>query len=148
MKAREGVALALLLLGCERRPELTPEGALMTWVNAMNASRSDASQRRAAFDLLAPAARRNLAARAARASQFAGRPVEPWEMLAPGRFSLRFSIDPANLRVELQGDRATVQANGPGGDHADVPMVREGNAWRVDLALPPPAQGTPPDAGR
>ena len=148
-RARRGAWLAglVLSLGCRHTPDDTPEGALLAWTSAMNASRSDLSQRRVAYGLLAQSARNALTDRAARASQFASRALEPWELLAPGRFSLRFSIDPSNLRAEVQGDRATVLANGHGGDHADVPMVREDGHWRVDLALPTPERARPRDAG-
>jgi hypothetical protein len=128
--------LLLALPGCRRDPQATPEGALTAWVSAMNASRSDLSARRRAYDLLAEPARTSLTERAARASQLSGREIEPWEMLAPGRFAMRFPLDPERLRARVKGDRAVVVAHGHGDDRAEVPMVRENGQWRVDLELP------------
>lgn len=129
-------ALVLGAAGCHREAEDTPETALTTWVNAMNASRSDILARRRAFDLLSNRARESLTERAARASQLSGRDLQPWEMLAPGRFAMRFAFDPDGLETRLDGEHATVIARARAGDHAEVPMVHEQGHWRVDLALP------------
>jgi hypothetical protein len=128
--------IAFALAACRRAPEETPESVLTAWVNAMNASRSDIEARRRAYELLSDAARASLADRAARASQLSGRDLQPWEMLAPGRFAMRFAFDPEGLRTRVEGDHATVTARGPQGDRASVPMVRENGHWHVDLALP------------
>jgi hypothetical protein len=128
--------LFALLAHCGRDPQATPEGALAAWVAAMNDSRTDITARRRAYDLLAQPARASLAERAARASQLSGREIQPWEMLAPGRFAMRFDLGPEGLQASVQGERATVIVRGPAGERAEVPMVREGERWRVDLALP------------
>ncbi|MBL8679610.1 MAG: hypothetical protein JNK05_10615 [Myxococcales bacterium] len=145
------IALALMVLvsvGCDRPQDETPEDALSAWVAAMNGSRGDPSTRRRAYDLLSQRTRENLARRAAVAAQLSGREVKAWEMLAPGRFALRFSFDRQALRARVEGDRAVVIARGPRTEVAEVPMVREEGRWRVDLALPEPAgplrlQGSP-----
>lgn len=131
------LSLAIGIAGCDRDPRSTPEEALAAWVAAMNASRTDISARRQAYDLLAQRARASLQERAARASQLSGLDIQPWEMLAPGRFALRFTFDPRRLRATITGHRAVVTVVGPGGDRASVPMVREDGQWRVDLTLPP-----------
>ncbi len=128
--------LALIALGCRREPEDTPESVLSAWVAAMNASRSDVDARRRAYPLLSARARELLTERAARASQLSGRDLQPWEMLAPGRFAMRFAFDPDGLETRIEGDRATVTARGRSGERAGVPMVREQGHWRVDLTLP------------
>ncbi|MEI8254997.1 MAG: hypothetical protein WCJ30_04930 [Deltaproteobacteria bacterium] len=130
------VALGSTAPGCHREPEDTPETVLSAWVSAMNASRSDVDARRRAYPLLSSRARDSLTERAARASQLSGRDVQPWEMLAPGRFAMRFAFDPDGLEARVEGEHATVTARGRSGDHAEVPMVREQGHWRVDLTLP------------
>lgn len=149
--ARAIVAMAMIVfasLGCDRPQDETPEDALSNWVAAMNGSRGDPSTRRRAFELLSLRARENLARRAAVAAQLSGREVKAWEMLAPGRFAMRFSFDRQALRARTNGDRAVVIARGPRTEVAEVPMVREEGRWRVDLSLPEPAgplrlQGSP-----
>lgn len=103
----------------------------------MNSSRSDIEARRRAYDVLSDRARESLTERAARASQLSGRDLQPWEMLAPGRFAMRFAFDPDGLETHIDGDHAMVTARARAGDHAEVPMVREHGHWRVDLSLPP-----------
>lgn len=131
------VLAGLALPGCERDPQDSPEGALAQWVAAMNASRSDISARRRAYELLSDPARASLGERAARASQLSGRDIQPWEMLAPGRFTLHIPFDPEALVATTTGDHAIIVARGRAGDRAEVPMVREAGHWRVDLTLPP-----------
>lgn len=142
-RARSGwlalCAALLILCACGQRREDAPEDALAQWVDAMNGSRADPATRRRAYELLARATRENLARRAAVASQLSGREVKPWEMLAPGRFALRFAFDRQALRARIDGDRATVTARGPRAEVAEVPLVREEGRWRVNLALPEPA---------
>lgn len=136
MRLTLSLVFALGAVACQREPEDTPETALTIWVNAMNASRSDIQARHRAYDLLSNRARESLTERAARASQLSGRDLQPWEMLAPGRFAMRFAFDPDGLETHIDGDRATVTARARAGDHAEVPMIREQGHWHVDLALP------------
>jgi len=127
------------LTQCSSPRSNAPEDALAAWVAAMNESRRDPSMRRQAFELLSQRAKDNLSRRAAVAGQLSGRDIKPWEMLAPGRFALRFPFDRQRLRARIEGDRATVTARGPRAEVAEVPMVWEQGQWRVDLALPEPA---------
>ncbi|MDP3274898.1 MAG: hypothetical protein Q8Q09_06840 [Deltaproteobacteria bacterium] len=131
------LAVSVQLLAC-RGGDDGPEEALATWVAAMNATRSNPDARAQAFALLSLRAQQNLRQRAQTAAQLSGREIKPWEMLAPGRFALRFAFDRGRLRTRLEGDRATVTARGTHAEVAEVPMVREEGRWRVALVLPEP----------
>jgi hypothetical protein len=132
------LALALALAACDAaRPANTPAGAVAAFVSAVESAERDPAQRRRVYELLSQRARAGLDERAARASQVSGRTLAPWEMIAPGRLRLRVSVAPDALTARESGDRAVVTARGRAGGVADVPLVREGGRWRVDLALPP-----------
>ena len=115
----------------------SPSEVLRQFLAAMDRSASDARALRTAYELLASPAQRALEARAARVKSLAGQQLEPWQMLAQGRFRLRFS--PASrrgMRETIQGDRATVTVAGAGpGERAEVPLVRENGRWRLSLEL-------------
>ena len=144
MPARAAALLALALAACDAaRAADTPAGAVSAFASAVEAAERDASQRRRVYDLLSQRGRTALEERAARASQVSGRPMEPWEMIAPGRIRLRLTPSPDALTARESGDRAVVTARGRAGGVADVPLVREGGRWRVDLALPPIAAPGP-----
>ena len=158
---RRALALALPLVslaaGCARgAPDATPEGAVRLWLEKMETSTEDPRAMREAFVLLGPAARANLDERAQRASRVQGRRVEAYEMLAEGRFGLKFR--PKAMVSHIEGDRATVEVTGddPVREHARVLCAREprgqepgepgeherdhapgkGGAWRVEPELP------------
>ena len=78
--------------------------------NRMEASDDDAQAIREAYALLGPAARANLGERAERASRLEGHRVEPWDMLAEGRFGLKFR--PKSMVSHIEGDVATVSVTG------------------------------------
>jgi hypothetical protein len=131
-------AAVVLVAACSRpAPDATPEGAVRTWLDRMEASDGDAQAIRDAYGLLGPAARANLRERADRASRLEGHHVEPWEMLAEGRFGLKFR--PKSLVAHVEGDTATVAVTGtePLSEHAVVRCAREAAAWRVEPDLPP-----------
>ena len=141
---RSRAAWALLLLGsasCSRpAPDASPEGAVRAWLDRMEASDEDALAIRDAYGLLGPAARANLVERAERASRLEGHRVEPWDMLAEGRFGLKFR--PKSMVSHVEGDRATVAVTGeePLTEHAMVHCARVAGppvAWRVEPELPP-----------
>jgi hypothetical protein len=127
--------------GCSSSPasgaQRTPSETLRQFLAAMDQSASDDRALRVAYQLLASPAQKVLETRAARVKSLAGQSLEPWQMLAQGRFRLRFS--PASrrgMRETIEGDRATVTVTGTGPDeHADVPLVREEGEWRVALVL-------------
>ena len=105
------------------------------WIDRMSAQEVDPSEARAAYALLSKGTHEALEKRAERASLIEGHRVDAHEVLAPGRFGLRFS--PKHFATTITGDTATVVVTGDEAtDRATVRCVKEGSAWRVDLALP------------
>ena len=133
------LALGLAVGGfaCARpAPDATPEGAVHLWLDRMEESAEDRRAAREAYALLGPRARANLEERAARASRVHGRQVEPHEMLAEGRFGLRFR--PKSMSATVQGQDAVVEVRGssPESEHASVRCHFESTGWRVEPDLP------------
>jgi hypothetical protein len=127
----------LLAIACSRPPpDATPDGAVRLWLDKMEAATDDPRAMRDAWTLLGPVARANLQARAERASRVEGRRVEPFEMLAEGRFGLSFR--PKSMTPTIKGDRASVEVTGsdPTNEHATVQCAHEANGWRVEPDLP------------
>jgi hypothetical protein len=129
-------AAALLVAACSRpAPDATPEGVVRLWLEKMEAQPDDTRASREAFLLLGPQARANLEKRAERASRSMGRRVEPYEMLAEGRFGLKFR--PKTMTSSIAGDRATVDVVGSeASERATVICAREPGGWRVEPELP------------
>jgi hypothetical protein len=152
--------LALFATGCSRSaPDATPDGAVRVWLDRMEESDDDPRAIRDAYGLLGPAAHANLEERAARASRLEGHRVEPWEMLAEGRFGLKFR--PKAMVAKIEGETASVFVTGdePLTEHALVHCARASGtsvAWRVEPDLPPvpplpqrePDPARPKDEGR
>jgi hypothetical protein len=137
-----GLALSVALFaGCSSltgsAAQRSPTEVVRQFLDAMTQSVSDERALRTAYELLASPAQKSLEARAARVKSLAGQSLEPWQMLAQGRFRLRFS--PASrrgMRETINGDRATVTVTGTGPDErAEVPLVREHGQWRLSLVL-------------
>jgi hypothetical protein len=133
------VFLTALALACSRPPpDATPEGALREWIDKMGAERDGPRQEgsaRAAYALLSAGTHEKLEKRAERSSRSEGHHVEPWDVLAPGRFALKFR--PTHLTSTVSGDTATVRVTGDAPeDLAVMHCAREGKAWRVVLDLP------------
>ena len=128
--------LALFSAGCSRAaPDATPEGAVRLFVEKMESGAEDPRAMREAYGLLGPHARANLKERADRASKGQGRRYEPFEMLAEGRFGLKFR--PKTMVPKIDGDDAFVEVRGDGPEErATVHCTREGLAWRVEPELP------------
>ena len=141
--------LVLALAGCAHKPaDATPDGAVRELLERVQHMESDPSATKAVLNLLSASARTNLAERARRATSTSGRDVPPEEMLAPGRFSLRF--EPRRMRARISDARAIVDVTGidPETDHAQVPCVLEDGRWKVEIALPPlPPVERRPEAG-
>lgn len=129
-------------LGCSRAaPDATPEGAVRLFVEKMESSVEDGHAVKEAYALLGPVARANLEERAQRASRGQGRRHEAWEMLAEGRFGLKFR--PSRMTSRVNGDQATVDVLGESPeDKASVRCARENGAWKVEPELPEPAAPT------
>jgi hypothetical protein len=133
------LAIAVSAVACRHAPpDATPEGAVKLFLEDMEAAADDTRVMRKAYDLLGPAARANLGERARRTSRLQGRQVQPWEMLAAGRFGLVFR--PKAMRSAVVGDRAAVEVLGsdPQNEHASVACVRESGLWRIEPGLPEP----------
>jgi len=135
-KALCALAFALAMFACTRAaPDATPEGAVRLFVEKMESGAEDPRAMRDAYQLLGPHARANLKERADRASKGQGRRYEPHEMLAEGRFGLKFR--PKTMTAKIEGDESFVEVRGDGPEErATVHCVREVNAWRVEPELP------------
>jgi hypothetical protein len=141
------IALLALVVACSHpSADATPDGAVRQWLDRMEASSDDPHAIREAYDLLGPKARATLEDRAKRTSQLQGHRFEPWEMLAAGRFGMRFR--PKSMKALVADNHATVQIFGdePDSERANVQCVLEGAAWRVEPDLPamftlPPREG-------
>lgn len=134
------VGVCCWVAACEQTEETTvrtPEDTVQRFVERMRAVHGDPVAAKAAYELLWEEAKRNLAERAKRASAVAGRAVAPEEMLAPSRFSVRFI--PKHFTSRIQGNWAVVAMSGdtPDVGQRRVQCVREGEAWKIVLKLPP-----------
>jgi hypothetical protein len=133
------LGMAAAGIACSRPPaDATPDGAVRLFLDEMEAATDDARETRHAYDLLGPSARANLKERARRTSRLQGRQVEPWDMLAAGRFGVAFR--PQTMRSKVVGERASVEVLGadPQGERATVLCVREPGGWRIEPELPEP----------
>ena len=133
---RLALLLVTLLLACSRPPpDGTPEGVVRLWLEKMEIAESDTRAMKEAYGLMGPKARANLKERAERASKGQGRRYEPYEMLAEGRFGLRFR--PRTMTTRIEGDEAVVDVKGEGADeHAQVKCTREAQLWRIEPEVP------------
>jgi hypothetical protein len=125
-------------------PNETPEGAVREFVERMQGFAGDESDAKVLFDLLSQRARQNLEHRADRYGAASGKQIAPWAMIAPGRLAPRFL--PRAYSSQIVGKYALVEVVGVSDDQrAQVPCVREEEAWRVDLVLPelPPIEKRP-----
>jgi len=124
------------LLGCEEEAsDGEPDRVVAEFIQRMQRVHGERKAARAAYDLLWSDARRNLAERAKRASDVAGREIAPEEMLPPSRFSLHHK--PRQYAVRVDGDWAEVTVTGEDAAVDRVKCVREDGKWRVVLELPP-----------
>lgn len=126
----------LVLAGCEEEgSDSEPDRLVAEFIGRMQRVHGERKAARAAYELLWSDARRNLAERAKRASDVAGREIAPEEMLPPSRFSLHHK--PQRYEAHVDGDWAEVSVSSDGGSVDRVKCVREDGKWRVVLELPP-----------
>jgi hypothetical protein len=140
MASRRDVLSALgalaLTCGCEEEgSDSEPDRLVAEFVTRMQRVHGERKAARAAYDLLWSDARRNLAERAKRASDVAGREIAPEEMLPPSRFSLHHK--PRRYESRIDADWAEVTITSEDGAVDRVKCVREDGKWRVVLELPP-----------
>jgi hypothetical protein len=128
--------LTALILSCSRPPpDATPEGALREWLDRMDASITDPKKAKDAYALLDKTTQDKLSKRAERSSRIEGHRVEPYEVLAEGRFALRFRLK--HVTTAISGNTAIVSVTGDEPmDVANIKCVKEGTVWRVALELP------------
>ena len=134
---KAGVSAALgLAVACSRpAPDATPEGAVRLWLARMEEAADDRRAASEAFALLGPKARANLEERAARARRVHGRQVEAYEMVAEGRFGLRFR--PLTMSSTRNGDDAMVEVvGGAPQERATLRCRFDGTGWRVEPSFP------------
>jgi hypothetical protein len=135
VKAAIAVLLLVFSCACSRAaPGTTPDGAVRLWIERMEDAAVDPAAAKEAFGLLSSATRQNLEARAARDAPRLGRRLAAYEMLAEGRFGLRFR--PKTFRTQIDGAHATVEVRGEPGEEATVMVTREPQGWRLELELP------------
>jgi hypothetical protein len=117
-------------------PNATPEGAVRAWLEHMEESMGSPAEAKEAYALLGPRTQTNLEARAERTSKVEGRRAQAFEMLAEGRFGLKFR--PKAMRAVIVGDDATVDVTGddPSTERAKVVCVKEPDGWHVEADLP------------
>lgn len=131
-----GASALVPLLGCEEEgSDSEPDRLVAEFIARMQRVHGERKAARAAYDVLWSDARRNLAERAKRASDVAGREIAPEEMLPPSRFSLQRK--PRHYEARVDGDWAEVSITSDGGGVDRVKCVREDGKWRVVLELPP-----------
>ena len=131
-------ALLLLASGCGSSDADGPSETLSRFLETMDRSNVYESARKEAYAMLDDGAQQALAERAQRAALVSGREFAAWDMLAPGRFRLRFvPAEHGGMRATVTGDHAVVQVvSDDGKDKVSVPMLRQDGRWRVQLGVP------------
>jgi hypothetical protein len=99
---------------------------------------TDEEALRDAYALLSATTQASLRERADLAASLAGGDYEPWSVLIPGRFRLRFTPVAFDEAIHPgQPRRATVTVRGRNANEvAEVPLVEEDGSWRIPLDIP------------
>lgn len=137
VRAAYGLLLLFAAACGDAEDERTPSVVLEDFLETMDRSATSEDALAEAYALLDPADQRALSARAEQAELLTGRDFEPWQMLAQGRFRLRFApAERAGMKSEIKGDAAVVRVvSEDGRSRAEVPMVRHQGRWRVRLGV-------------
>jgi len=142
------VLLALSTMSaCSKRPrDATPEGTVETFLRELDEAPRDPSAAARAYALLDPATRESLRVRAERARALTGQRATPETMLAPMWSPARFEIERCQSKSGGDDAHALVDVYGvdPTSQHVRVPVMREGDGWRVVLSIPPSPPMEPP----
>ena len=138
--AAAAAVCAFALLGCGESEADAPVEALTRFLQAMDRGNVHAGARKESYALLDRAAQGRIAERARRAALVTGRTWEPWEMLAPGRFRMRFTpAEHSGMRATVTGDHARVEVRDRDGrGRAEIALVHQDGAWRIQLPVPAP----------
>lgn len=131
-------ALALVLGACKRAPEnATPEGAVRELFAALEGMASEPARSKDALALLGPSTSKNLEARAQRASKVEGRTIGAAEYLAAVRYLPKSRATKYTTTLGASADLAEVSVlDEAGHELTHVATVKQGELWRVELALP------------
>lgn len=132
-----GVLLSVWLWACARDPqELSPDKALTEFLGAVEASENQPALRKVAYQWLDQVGQAALRERASRTAALAGRKLEPWEMIVPGRLTFAGLRSPGvRMQVHIEGDKATVHIPIEQRKPVEVSMVRQEGRWRVVLGI-------------
>lgn len=127
-------------MACAESEADAPVEALTRFLTALDRGNVHAGARQESYAMLDREAQAHIAERAHRAALVTGRDWEPWEMLAPGRFRMRFTpAEHSGMRATVTGDRARVEVRDRDGrSRAEIAMVHQDGAWRVQLPVPAP----------
>ncbi|HEY2734890.1 MAG TPA: hypothetical protein VGI70_12935 [Polyangiales bacterium] len=132
-------ACAMILAACGGGDvDASPSDALARFLEAMDRSAVNEAALKDAYALLDDSAQKELRVRADRAGFLTGRKFEPWEMIAQGRFRMRFApAERGGMHTTVKGDSAVVQVKSEDGRaQVSVPMLHQAGRWRVRLDLP------------
>jgi hypothetical protein len=136
--AEIGLALACASsFACGSSDADGPAETLSRFIETMDRSNLNDNARKDAYAMLDETTQAALAERAKRAGLVTGRAYAPWDMLAPGRFRMRFApAEHSGMHATVTGDQAVVHVLAEGGqERASVPMARQAGRWRVQLPL-------------
>jgi len=152
---RSLVWLALLALSaCQDAPPPGPADTVRSFLRLMDESGirsgpsgevlADEAALQEAYALLSQRTQSSLRERAELAASLAGGDLEPWNILIPGRFRLRFEpVTFDEIIEDTRPRRATVLVRGAGeGEVAEIPLVEEDGRWRIPLDIPPAAESS------
>lgn len=142
------VAWLLALVACQKPPPPSPTETLQRFLRLMDESAvrsgpsgevlTDEESLQQAYALLSDATQGSLRERAELAAALAGGDYQPWNVLIPGRFRLRFA--PVSYHEVIQAShppRALVTVRGrAAGEVAEIALVQEEGLWRIPIDIP------------
>lgn len=136
-------------LACGSADADGPVETLSRFLETMDRSNLNDNARKDAYAMLDETTQAALAERAKRAALVTGRKFAPWDMLASGRFRMRFApAEHSEMHATVTGEHAVVHVLAEGGkERASVPMTRQAGRWRVQLPLSRVRDADPPVSG-